>query len=139
MHLKMSPDGLSEVHLKVILNDGRVNIEIQTQDRTLKKLIEESLSELKSGLSNQQLKVDHVRIDTVMPTQTDNTTQFQFKEKNNQSDHKQRELWNQLQNSISTKGLTSGHKKDYSNNSLPEKSSLRTYGGTKGSQFNKVA
>lgn len=139
MHIKMSPDGLSEVHLKVLLNDGRVNIEMQTQDRSLKKLLEDSLGELKSGLAHQQLKVDHIRIETVMPTQTDNSAQFQFKERNNHSDHKQRELWNQLQNTISSKGLNSGLKKEYANKTLPETSSLRTYGGTKGSQFNKVA
>ncbi len=76
MTVKMSPEGMGEVHLKVILQEGKINIEMNTQDKSVKKLIEESLSDLKSSLASQQMKLDHVKINSVVATSTENNTQM---------------------------------------------------------------
>ncbi len=76
MTVKMSPEGMGEVHLKVILQEGKINIEMNTQDKSVKKLIEESLSDLKSSLASQQMKLDHVKINSVVATGTENNTQM---------------------------------------------------------------
>lgn len=148
--VKMSPEGLGEVHLKVVLQDGKLNVDIQTQNKDAKKLIEESLSDLKSGLAAQRLSVEHVKIDTVNATNADNNMQFQSNLNQGGSEGQMREFWNDFQSNMNNQ---SGRKSLYgdSNNEsrgLSRNSSsaaanatgaLRTYGGTKGSTVNRVA
>jgi flagellar hook-length control protein FliK len=61
--LKMTPEGLGEVHLKVIINEGKVNVEMKTESNEAKKMIEGSLGDLKNSLSVHKLAVDHVKVD----------------------------------------------------------------------------
>ncbi len=148
MSVKMSPDGLAEVQLKVVLLDGKVNIEMHTQDKAVKKLIEDSLSELKSGLAAQHLSIEHVKINSVSATNTDNSAQFQSNWNQSSSENKQREFWNQVQDSISQNNSRHANYSSVSGVARPSSvyqpvattsSSPRTYGGTKGSQINRVA
>ncbi len=159
MKVSMSPDGLSEVQLKVMLQDGKVNIEMRTHDKTVKKLMEDSLTELKSGLAAHNLSVEHVKINTVTATNTDNSAQFQSNWNQSGSEQQQREYWNQFQDNLNQKqnfarrSNYGGESKGSTNRS--DSSSIgamgaagpterttaapRTYGGTKGSQINWVA
>lgn len=165
MNVKMSPEGLGDVHLRVILNDGHVEIQMQTQDHQVKKMIEESLSELKSSLATHRLSIDHVRIDTVGSTQTDNSSQFQSNSQTpshsenrhdwNQAGHqeKQREFWQQFQDNMnhqsgrrsgygeaSTNAISDGGSgRSVQDSQSAKLASLRTYGGTKGATVNRVA
>ena len=165
MNVKMSPEGLGDVHLRVILNDGHVEIQMQTQDHQVKKMIEESLSELKSSLATHRLSVDHVRIDTVGSMQTDNSSQFQSNSQTpshaenrhdwNQAGHqeKQREFWQQFQDNMNHQsGRRSGYGeagvntvsdmasgRSAQDGQSAKLASLRTYGGTKGATVNRVA
>lgn len=105
MTVKMSPDGIGEIQLKVLMQDGRLSIEMQTQDKSVKKLIEDSLTELKSGLAAQQLSVDSVRINTVNATNTENSTQFQSNQNHSGQNFsagqdQQKEFWKQFQNNF---------------------------------------
>ena len=149
MKVSMSPEGMGEVHLKVLLQDGKLNVEIQTQDKAVKKMIEDSLSELKSGLAAHRLSVEHVRIDTVNATNTDNQagTQSNF----NQSGHegKQREFWNQFQQNLGQqpgrssyggeKSASGGGTASSIASEASAQAAVRTYGGTKGATVNRVA
>lgn len=78
--VKMTPEGLGEIHLKVMLENGKMNVEMTTQDKQAKKLIETSLSDLKSSLASQQIHVEHVtlndKINRVQDANTENRTQF---------------------------------------------------------------
>ena len=151
MTVKMNPDGLAEVQLKVMLQDGKVNIEMLTQDKSVKKLMEDSLSELKSGLAAHHLSIDHVKISTVNATNTDNSAQFQSHTNQKGSSEQQREYWNRVQDSIvqnnsrranyaSVAAATSAAKMNsVERPEMQSTGSLRTYGGTKGSQVNRVA
>lgn len=151
MKVSMSPDGVSEVQLKVMLQDGKVNIEMRTQDKTVKKLMEDSLTELKSGLAAHNLSVDHVKISSVSATNTDNSAQFQSNWNQSSGEHRQREYWNQFQESLNQNSNTprrssyapeagSSEVRTAGNETAERVSATpRTYGGTKGSQINWVA
>ena len=160
MNVKMSPEGLGDVHLKVMLLDGRVQIEIKTQDRRVQNLVEESLSELKSGLAAHKLNVDHVRIDTVSSTQTDNSSQFHSQNQSHSqqrdmsqggSGEKGREFWKQFQDNLSNQSGRKGYQEingatassaartESAGDGKNRAAALRTYGGTKGSTVNQVA
>lgn len=157
--VKMSPEGLGEVHLKVLLQDGKMNVELQTQSKDVKKLIEESLSELKSGLSAHRISLEHVKVNTVNATNTENNTQFQSSPEHRHAEEHSRELWgkfqeNQMNNqsgNSSSQGSSSGRTTKTTYGSVGSSSgserinagfsneSARTYGGTKGVTFNRVA
>lgn len=155
MKVSMSPDGLAEVQLKVMLQNGKVNIEMQTHDKSVKKLMEDSLTELKSGLAAHNLSVEHVKINTVTATNTDNSAQFQSDWNQGGGEHQQREYWNQFQENLNQRqnfarrsnyGSGSNGSDGASASSMSASASTervgatpRTYGGTKGSQINWVA
>jgi len=152
MTVKMSPDGMGEIQLKVLMNDGRLNIEMQTQDKSVKKLIEDSLTELKSGLAAQQLSVDHVRISTVNGTNTDNTAQFQNNQGHGQNfgqaQDQQKEFWKQFQNNFGNQARRGsygdvqavGSRASAEPNAMqPMKSGAARAAGRTGSTLNKVA
>lgn len=146
--VRMSPEGMGEVQLKVLLQDGKLNVEMQTQDKNVKKLIEESLSDLKSGLAAHRLSLEHVKIDTVSATNTDNNTQFQSNLNQGHSQGQAREFWSDFQGNMNNQ---SRRNSNYSENTSSGPSArsisagastaqaLRTYGGTKGATVNRVA
>lgn len=147
--VKMSPEGMGEVHLKVLLQDGKLNIEMQTQDKNVKKLIEESLSDLKSGLAAHRLSLEHVKVDTVNATNADNNMQFQSNLNHGGSEGRAQELWSGFQQNMNNQ---SGKKSSYSDSAsspkvsshesvrtAPAAQAIRTYGGTKGATINRVA
>lgn len=77
MTVKMTPEGMGEVNLKVMLDNGKINIEMNAQDKSVKKMLEESLSDLKSSLASHQMRVEHVKINNVVAVDTQNQAQFQ--------------------------------------------------------------
>ncbi len=149
MKVSMSPEGMGEIQLKVLLQDGKLNVEIQTQDKAVKKMIEDSLSELKSGLAAHRLSVEHVRIDTVNATNTENNAQAHTNLNQGGSEGKQREFWNQFQQNLGQQPNRSAYQSgssaagransSASNATEAPSSTLRTYGGTKGASVNRVA
>jgi Flagellar hook-length control protein FliK len=73
--LKMNAaDGMGDVHLKVMMTNGKMNIELNTQDKSVKKLIEDSLSDLRSSLAARQISLEHVKINSVNATNTENNS-----------------------------------------------------------------
>jgi flagellar hook-length control protein FliK len=150
--VKMTPEGMGEVQLKVLLQNGKLNIEMQTQDKSVKKLIEESLTELKSGLAAHRLSLEHVKIDSVNATNTDNNAQMQSNlNQHNGGENRGREFWNGFQGNMNNP--SSRQRSSYSDNGAPARANLtslsaaaapapqsvRTYGGTKGATINRVA
>jgi hypothetical protein len=64
MRIRMNPDQMGEVNLKVNVKDGNVNVEIITETAEAKKLFERGLGDLKANLSAHKLNVDGIKIDT---------------------------------------------------------------------------
>lgn len=61
--IKLNQEGLGEVTLKVLVHEGKVNIEMKTDNAETKKLLESSIADLKTSLSAQKLSVDNVKVD----------------------------------------------------------------------------
>lgn len=69
--VKMSPEGMGEVHLKMMLENGKMSVEMHTQDKNVQKLIQDSLSDLKSSLAAHQISVEHVTLNNKINTVQD--------------------------------------------------------------------
>lgn len=69
--VKLNPEGLGEVRLKVVVVNGRVNVEMATQTKEAKQMIESSIGDLRSSLSSHKLSVDHVKVDVGNQAQSD--------------------------------------------------------------------
>lgn len=65
MKVKMTPEGLGELQMKVSVIDGKVSVQMMTESREAKAAIESSLADLKTSLSAQKLSVEHMKIDVV--------------------------------------------------------------------------
>lgn len=62
MTLKLTPEGMGTVDLKVGLQNGQISVEIITQDQSVKKMFEDSIFDMRGALENQNLKVDTFRV-----------------------------------------------------------------------------
>ncbi|MBY0385188.1 flagellar hook-length control protein FliK [bacterium] len=58
MTLKLTPEGMGTVDLKVGLQNGQISVEIMTQDQNVKKMFEDSIFDMRGALESQNLKVD---------------------------------------------------------------------------------
>ncbi len=90
--VKMTPEGMGEVQLKIMMENGKMNLEMNTQDKNVQKLIQDSLSDLKSSLAAHQISVDHVtlnnKISTVYEAQNTQSSQnFTDAHAHHQSQH----------------------------------------------------
>ena len=66
MKVQLTPEGLGTVDLKVDVRDGKVDIQMVTESKEAKKLIEEGLDGLKSGLAGHRLSLENVKVDVDM-------------------------------------------------------------------------
>jgi flagellar hook-length control protein FliK len=73
--VKMNPEGLGEVQMKIQVNQGRVNVEMSTETKEAKQIIENSMSDLKNSLSTHKLTVDSVKVDVGNQTSSDSNQQ----------------------------------------------------------------
>lgn len=69
--VKLNPEGLGAVNLKVQVHEGRVNVEMSTETKEAKKLIESSVSDLKNSLGGHKLAVDSIKVDVGNQASTD--------------------------------------------------------------------
>lgn len=147
MVVKMSPDGMGPIALKVMMQDGKVNIQMQTQDKEVKKLIEDSLTELKSGLAAQRIHVEHVKIDTVNATNTENQASFTPQQNSSDAQGRQQEFWKSFRdnfgnqsrkNSYGEVAAVPGRKQEQPDPLKPIATKARN-GSRTGSTINRVA
>jgi len=61
--VKMNPDGLGEIHLRVTVLEGKVNVQMSASTREAKEILEASMKELKTSLAGHNLKIDHLKVD----------------------------------------------------------------------------
>lgn len=63
MKVKLNPEGLGEVTMKVAVKSGQVSIEMTTQSNEAKKILEKGLGDLKANLMSHDLKIDQIKVD----------------------------------------------------------------------------
>ncbi len=69
--VRMSPEGMGEIQLKIIVKDGKVNVEMAADTKEAKKLLEGSIADLKLGLGQHKLSVESIKVDVGNQTSTD--------------------------------------------------------------------
>jgi flagellar hook-length control protein FliK len=70
--VKLNPEGMGEIRLKVAVNEGKVNLQMAANTKEAKSLIESSLSDLKTSLGAHNLKVDSIKVDVGNQLSSDN-------------------------------------------------------------------
>jgi flagellar hook-length control protein FliK len=63
MKIEMSPEGMGQIHLKVAVENGHVNLQMITESDAAKKMLENGLHELKAGLAAHKLHVERAQIE----------------------------------------------------------------------------
>lgn len=104
VNVQMNPEGLGQINMKVLVQDGKVNVQMATETAEAKKAIESSLSELRSGLAAHKLSVDHVKVDVVASTNTDNQSRNDTNMNQNPQRDSARQFWNQFQDNFGNRG-----------------------------------
>lgn len=101
MKVKMTPEGLGEIQLRVELKEGRIQLHMMAENKETKRMLESGISELKDSLSMQKINLDSVKIDSVVKTNVDVQTQNQNHSSQNQNPSQDsrdtRQFWNQFQ------------------------------------------
>lgn len=149
MTVRMTPEGMGEVQLKVALENGKINIEMNSQDKSVKKLIEDSLSDLKSSLASHQMRVEHVKINNVTAVDTNNQSQFQSDANSSNSSFQNRQQQEMnFQNFANSNSGRGGHQQERGTSSyqtvqaptVKPVAKANAYAATnKGSSINMVA
>ncbi|WII72391.1 flagellar hook-length control protein FliK [Bdellovibrio sp. 22V] len=104
MKVQMTPEGMGTIHLKVMLQDGKVNLQMSADTQEAKKTIESSLAELKTSLAAHKLSMENVKVDVVNSTSTDTATQNQTNMNGNQNRDQARQFWNQFNENFGSQG-----------------------------------
>jgi flagellar hook-length control protein FliK len=101
MKIKMTPEGLGEIQLRVELKEGRVQLHMMAENKETKKMLETSLPDLRESLNQQKISLDSVKIDSVVRTNVENQAQGGNQFGQNQNQHQDpretRQFWNQFQ------------------------------------------
>ncbi len=64
MKVTLTPEGMGEIAMRVQVENGKVSVHMITENPEAKKLLEQSMSELQSGLTQSNLQVDTIKVDT---------------------------------------------------------------------------
>ncbi len=102
--VEMSPGDMGTIHLKVLIQDGKVNLHMSTETPEAKQSIESSLAELKNSLAAHKLSVENVKIDVVASTSTDTATQNQTNSQGQDQRNQTRQFWNQFNDNFGNQG-----------------------------------
>jgi hypothetical protein len=87
MQMKLSPEGLGDLQLKVVVANGKVDLELKTQNHEVKKMMESTISELKSSLAHHSLSIDNVKVDVA--TQDNNSSGDSFMKQFQMNDNRE--------------------------------------------------
>ncbi len=107
--VEMSPDGLGLVHLKMAIQDGKVNLQMATETPEAKQAIESGMSDLKSSLAAHKLSVDHVKVDVVNSSSAGSAADNSSQSFNQQAQRDStRQFWNQFQENFGNRSQREG-------------------------------
>jgi flagellar hook-length control protein FliK len=82
----LNPEGLGQVHLKVVVDAGKVDIQMQADTHEAKKLLESSLGDLKQALGQRNLNLEGLKVDVGSQTSNDTGKQNSQSQMNFQGD-----------------------------------------------------
>lgn len=94
--VEMTPEGMGPIQLKLMVQDGKVNVHMQAETAEAKKTIESGLAELKTSLAAHKLSVDHIKVDVVNSTSADVATNNQPNLNSGTQRDNTQKFWNQF-------------------------------------------
>lgn len=62
-NVQMTPEGLGKVHMRVVVNEGKVSLEMSAETKEAKKILENSISDLRTSLGQHKMSIEHVKVD----------------------------------------------------------------------------
>lgn len=98
IRVRLRPDNLGELNIRVITNGSRVGIQIQTADEKSKKIIEDSMNFLKESLTAQKLTLSQVDLSVLSNSKPQDSSS------QNPSQFSQQENWNMDSNQSRSQG-----------------------------------
>lgn len=76
MKIQLNPEGLGKIHLNIKVENGQVGVQMMADTQEAKKLLETSMNDLKLGLAEHKLNLNHSKVD-VSEQSSQNMTQSQ--------------------------------------------------------------
>jgi flagellar hook-length control protein FliK len=95
MKVTLSPEGMGEIAMRVQVENGKVNVHMITESDEAKKLLERTMGDLKAGLTQNNLHVDSIKVDTA--TNLGKQLEQQYHESQRQMAHQTLEQFRQDQ------------------------------------------
>ncbi len=80
--MKLNPEGVGEVDLKVDMKDGKIKIDMLSDSPEVRKLLEKGMGDLKASLASQKLDVDLIKVDASNETAKEFENQQRDAERN---------------------------------------------------------
>ena len=65
MNMELTPHNLGQLHLKVVVKNGQIRVDIVTENAEAQKLLQEELGAMRSSLEDQNLNIDHIKVATL--------------------------------------------------------------------------
>ena len=125
MRVKLHPENLGELHVRVITSGNQVGLQIQASDEKAKKILEESMSHLKDSLASHSLALGSIEV-TVAPQ---SSSSGEMKQEHQQS---RQDMMGQSQSNMNQSGQ-GGSQNSYGsveNDVAGGRSSMRAMGGS---------
>lgn len=79
MKIQLNPEGLGQIHLKIKVQDGQVGVQMTADNHEAKKLLESSMNDLKIGLADHKLTLNHSKVDVADQTSQNLNQSHDFK------------------------------------------------------------
>lgn len=79
MRIQLNPEGLGKIHLNIKVEDGKVGVQMIADTQEAKKLLESSMHDLKLGLAEHKLSLDHTKVDVSEQTSQNMNQGHDFK------------------------------------------------------------
>jgi len=96
MKVQLQPEGMGNIDLKVAINNGKVDIQMLTESKETKRMLESGMDELRASLIQHKLSLDNVRVDTHNKSGTESNNNNNFF---NQEREQARDFLNQFRDS----------------------------------------
>jgi flagellar hook-length control protein FliK len=131
MNIRLKPDNLGELHLKVMTRGQEVGLQIQASDENAKKILQDSISSLKDGLATQNLTLGKVELSIAKAFTGGEASNQQFGQQSGQHQQSQSQF-DQSRNGqpFSMFGQNAGQQNQGSNgwagNGEPQESNVRS-------------
>lgn len=78
MKVQLQPEGMGNIDLKVAINNGKVDIQMMTESKETKRMLESGMDDLRASLVQHKLSLDNVRVDTHNKSGTESNNNNNF-------------------------------------------------------------